>query len=556
MNPLRTGFISERVRVTPPLSADPLRYEYLNLKNAEPNLGAPSLPALPSFNDFILISTPTGNRTFKTTEYWDSTYSTFKTQSGTFLTKDSADLRYYQLTGGEIIGNVYVQGNIVATGGVSALSATYVINAVTSFSALSVFSYGYEPALLVGSQGGQFDIARFVDSDSMFPVFSIKDTNNYNTGRGRVGVNTVNPTVDFTVQGAISSSDSIYFGRYNTLQLIDLLNITQNNSGGWESTESTVYSLSNDWASSNIIPIATRYLSSYPVTLNEVTITNGLSVRGGLSADMIYGVFQSNKIQRFAGNGVTVTWQLENNISSQNDILVYVGGIYQDKVTYSVNPGPPSSITFTEAPPLPSDYVYGFDNKNVEIVYLNANPFPIGQVGDGTVTESKIGDRAVTSNKLGSNLTLVGNLSVTGTLSAAGYVLTNSFIPYQTFDVLPNQTIFTLLCAVATKNDISVYVSGIYQNKDNWDLLDRYNVQLTTPPPVGFSVVEITYNRPFPSSSMYPTVNSVLTDSINNGAVTSPKLNSNIKITNLTVSNTLSCKSLQQSIFQTALIFS
>jgi hypothetical protein len=47
-----------------------------------------------------------------------------------------------------------------------------------------------------------------------------------------------------------------------------------------------------------------------------------------------------------------------------------------------------------------------------------------------------------------------------------------------------------------------------------------------------------------------------LTDSINNGAVTSPKLNSNIKITNLTVSNTLSCKSLQQSMFQTALIFS
>ena len=175
MNPLRPGYVSGRVRVNPPLSADTLRYSLLNLENAEPNLGVPN-NQIPSFNDYILTSGLTGNRIFKTTFVWDSTYTTFRTNSGNFLTKQQADLRYYQLTGGRIEGDVFVQGNIVATGGVSALSATYILSNITSFSSLSVFSFGYEPALVVGSEGGNFDIARFVDSDNGFAVFSIQDT--------------------------------------------------------------------------------------------------------------------------------------------------------------------------------------------------------------------------------------------------------------------------------------------------------------------------------------------------------------------------------------------
>ena len=549
MNQNRANFISERVRVVPPVSADTLRYQYLNLRNAEPNLGVPSITAA-SFNDYILTTNQIGERQFKTTAIWDLTYTSYSTNSGNFLTRQQADLRYYQLTGGRIDGNMFVQGNIVATGGVSALSAQYIQTAITSFSALSVFSFGYEPALTVGSEGGLFDIATFIDSDNNFKVLTIKDTHIFGTGRGRVGINTSTPPTDLAVVGSISASDVIFFNRYSTNDLLNLYTVTNKNSSGWESTESTVYSLSNDWSSSNIIPVYTRHLSATPVTTNRVTVTSGLSVRGGLSADRIFGVFQNNVIQRFSGDGVTVTWQLSGIVTSANDILVYIGGIYQDKVTYTVAQGPTvSTITFAEPPPPAVDFLVDeTDKHNVEIVFLNANPFPIGQIGDGVVIEQKLGDRAVTSRKLAPNLTLVGNLSVVGTLSAAGYVLTNSFIPYQTLSTNGVTTQFNLLCAVASKNDITVFVSGIYQNRDTYNIINPYRIEFTQAPPAGDTMVEICYSRPFPVTSFSPGPNTVLNSSVAAGAITSDKTT----FINLSVANTLSAATINFQVSGTA----
>ena len=92
MNQNRANFISERVRVVPPVSADTLRYQYLNLRNAEPNLGVPSITAA-SFNDYILTTDQIGQRQFKTTAIWDLTYTSYSTNSGNFLTRQQADLR-------------------------------------------------------------------------------------------------------------------------------------------------------------------------------------------------------------------------------------------------------------------------------------------------------------------------------------------------------------------------------------------------------------------------------------------------------------------------------
>ena len=349
MNPLRIGFISERVPVVPPLSSDPIRYSYLNLKNAEPNLGVPVTTALSAFKDYVLTSDLAGQRSFKSTRIWDLTYTSYSTNSGSFLTQGKADLRYYQLTGGLISGNVYVQGNIVATGGVSALSADYITVNVTSFSALSVFSFGYEPALSVGSQGGLFNIATFYDTDNPaqpYVVMSIKDRSSFGAGRGAITINTTSADKELTVLGSISASETIYFNQFNTNDLIDVRNTVLYNSGGWESVESTTRNLSSDWASANIIPITTRYLSANFVALSSVTVSAGLSVRGGLSADKIFGVFQNNIVQRVSGDGNQITWQLASTITSPNDILVYIGGIYQSPGTYTIVQGPPSTITF------------------------------------------------------------------------------------------------------------------------------------------------------------------------------------------------------------------
>jgi len=292
-------------------------------------------------------------------------------------------------------------------------------------------------------------------------------------------------------------------------------------------------------------------LSGNRVVIGNVTVTSGLSVLGGLSADRIFGVFQNNVIQRFSGDGTTVTWQLSVNVSSKNDILVYIGGIYQDKITYDITQGPPSTITFTEAPPVPTDYVYSLiDNDNVEIVFLNPNPLTTGVVNDNSITTQKLADRSVTSPKLGSNLTLVGNLSVTGTLSAAGYVLTNSFIPYQTFNVVANQTRFNLLCAVASINDIDVFITGVYQNKSTYSLFNQNTLDLTQAPPVGNGIVEVAYKRPFPAVSFYPSANSVVSTSIAPNAVNTHSLCAD------SVTFDKIAKTAKERLFSMSLIFS
>jgi hypothetical protein len=338
-----------------------------------------------------------------------------------------------------------------------------------------------------------------------------------------VGINTIAPATELTVNGSISTNSIFYVGNYTSDQFVSTYVSTRTTSANWDTVYSTVYSLSNSWEeSAEILPTVTNYLSTNNVLIKTLTVSTGLSVNGGLSADRIYGVYLNNVVDAFVGDGATLTFNLTQTVASINNILVYIGGIYQDKVTYSIAAGP-SRIIFTQAPPAPDVAL----EPNIEIVYLQSNPLTIGTVADASVITQKIADGAVTSRKLDSNLTVYGSLSVVGTLSAANYVLTNSFIPYQAFNVTTGQTTFSLLCAAASVNEIQVFVSGVYQNKSTYSLSDNYTLLLSQAPPAGTAIVEVTYARPFPATAMYPFLNSVIENSIVTGAVTTSKIASN-----------------------------
>lgn len=519
---LRPSFISERVRVVPPISADIIRYNYLNLQNAEPNFGIPAPSTTWAYDTYVLTTNLTGGRAIYKTTLWDDTYTVVYQNSATWLTREVADTLYLRLTGGEIDGDLYVYGGIFATGGLSAVSAQYFITTLTGITSLSVQSFGYEPALFVGAAGGSFDLAVFKDVDNGVEVMRIKDA--HITGRGKVGINTANPNHELTVIGSVSASDVIYVANNNSNQYTSNYNTTRATSASWSDVFTTVQNFSASWEeSAEILPTVITYLSTNNVTIKTLTVTTGLSVKGGLSADKIFGTFQNNVIDTFTGDGVTQTFNLTQVVASVNNILVYVGGVYQDKVTYTIVEGPPSTITFSQPPPAPDVAL----EQNIEIVYLQANPMQIGTVADASITTQKIADKAIISSKLAENLTVFGSLSVVGTLSAGNYVLTNSFIPYESFNVAPGQTTFSLLCAVASLNDISVYISGVYQNKNTLNLSDQYTLDLTATPPVGNNIVEVVYHRPFPVTSMHPSANSVLTSSIADNAVTTIKIASN-----------------------------
>ncbi|NBO98952.1 MAG: hypothetical protein EBU90_02320 [Proteobacteria bacterium] len=585
MSNLRPTYFSERVKVVPPISADILRYSFLNLQNAEPNLGVPAIPAPMAFDTYVLTTNAAGQRVFARTENWDSTYTTLHINSASWITVPQANALYFKASGGamygdlDLYGNLLIQGNFTVNGTFSALSASFLTTQQTSVSSLSVIAAGISPALYVATSFGAYDIAIFKDIDNNREVMRITDAA-WPNGLGRVGIN-IYPNEEFTVLGDISASDNIYANKfvgdnsafvtpdgssalwnsvYNYTNTISSFLLTTVTSSAINVIVQTLSARSNIFTDGNIISggrdiaqflllepglnvrALIEYLSSNNILLSSATfeapvdftkgiyVSGGASVVGGLTADFIYGQIQNIAnfpVDSFTGTGSQQTFYLTQEISSGNDIMVYVSGIYQDKLTYSFTSGPGSSITFVEAPPAPDTV----GDKNIEVVYVKANPLPIGIVSDNSITTQKLANYAVTIEKTRTGAfitsaggTIYGNLSVVGTVSASNFVLVDGVLLNQAFDVGPGQTTFQLPSAVYSKDDLVVFVSGIYQRRDTYSLTTPKTLELSSPPPEGNKVVEVQYLRYFPYTLSVPAPNSVINSSIADNAISYRKL--------------------------------
>lgn len=90
-------------------------------------------------------------------------------------------------------------------------------------------------------------------------------------------------------------------------------------------------------------------------------------------------------VDSFNGNGSTVAFTLSGDPGSENNTQVYVGGVYQEKDTYSVSG---TTLTFSAAPPS--------GTSNIEVVW--SAPLAIGTPSDGTVTAAKMASGAARGN--------------------------------------------------------------------------------------------------------------------------------------------------------------
>ena len=79
----------------------------------------------------------------------------------------------------------------------------------------------------------------------------------------------------------------------------------------------------------------------------------------------------------FSGNGSTTAFTLSGDPGTKNNTWVHIGGVYQNKSTYSQSG---TTITFSTAPPSGS--------SNVEIVWTQ--PLSVGVPSDGSVTYPKL----------------------------------------------------------------------------------------------------------------------------------------------------------------------
>lgn len=103
---------------------------------------------------------------------------------------------------------------------------------------------------------------------------------------------------------------------------------------------------------------------------------------GGGAADLL--------LNSFTGDGSDVTFTL-SGAAIENNTLVYVDGVYQNKSTYAVSGATPAVVTFSEAPA---------NGAAIEIMVAAIAVTEIGTPADNTVTTAKIVDNAVTTAKI------------------------------------------------------------------------------------------------------------------------------------------------------------
>jgi hypothetical protein len=113
-----------------------------------------------------------------------------------------------------------------------------------------------------------------------------------------------------------------------------------------------------------------------------------------LVADLVANVWTaitsasaSNKVaESFVGAGSPGPFTLSGDPGSKNNTDVFVGGVYQQKSTYTLSG---TSLTLG-----------GSVGVGVSVEVLWSQPLAIGVPSDGTVTTAKLGDGAVTAAKL------------------------------------------------------------------------------------------------------------------------------------------------------------
>lgn len=129
------------------------------------------------------------------------------------------------------------------------------------------------------------------------------------------------------------------------------------------------------------------------------------SVKAGVSGNNL-------NTQTFSGNGSATSFTMNVNPINENNTIVHIDGVYQQKTSYSTSG---TTISFSAAPA---------NGTTIEVATFTQTEINV-PVND-TIDTVHIKDDAVTSAKLGGNLTTPGTLTSTGLLTAdAGVAIDN-----------------------------------------------------------------------------------------------------------------------------------
>ena len=137
-------------------------------------------------------------------------------------------------------------------------------------------------------------------------------------------------------------------------------------------------------------------------------------------------------VDSFTGSGTAGPFTLSGDPASKNNTAVYVGGVYQQKATYTLSG---TSLTLG-----------GTVEAGVAVEVLWAKPNPIGVPSDGTVTTLKLADSAVTTLKLAGGAVTDDKVAADAGIQASklAYLLSGTGSQTTTVDKVLDETVSVL----------------------------------------------------------------------------------------------------------------
>ncbi len=227
------------------------------------------------------------------------------------------------------------------------------------------------------------------------------------------------------------------------------------------------------------------------VTLTTDAATDTLTIGSTASGGTV--TVQRNN---YTGDGTTTVYGVSSTIVSENNIQIYLDGVYQDKDTYTTSG---SNVTFSTAPPnttaieimhyVSIDGVIEVDefvgdgtttsfNTSLSIVNENATSVYVSGVYQSKLTYQTTGNNInfTTAPPNGANIEVVH----TKALALSGFEKNN-------FTGTGSQTAFTLNQTVNEENMTFVFIQGVYQDKSTYSISGT-TLTFATAPQAGYTI--------------------------------------------------------------------
>ena len=198
----------------------------------------------------------------------------------------------------------------------------------------------------------------------------------------------------------------------------------------------------------------------------------------------------------YTANGSTTVYGVSSTIASENNIQIYLDGVYQDKDTYTTSG---SNVTFSTAPP---------NTTEIEIIHYVAvgGVIEVDEfVGDGTTTNFSTSLSII--NEDATQVYVSGVYQSKLTYQTTGNVVTFTTAPpnganievvhikamalsgfdRNAFTGDGTTTAFTLSAVVNEENMSFVFIQGVYQDKDTYSISGT-TLTFVTAPQSGYTV--------------------------------------------------------------------